>query len=214
MCHRLGALVAALLLFPATADAIDFHSAGVSAGGSWMTQSWDYDGTDLEIVDSGIFGPSLGGFAIMSVTPAFHVGLETFYLRKGFETEFTKTSPDSPNPQGTFTETYELHYLSVPVTARYRIPAGSVVLYPLGGVSAEILLGRSDNWLLDELNSVVFALHLGAGVDIGRFAVTARYVGDFTNSYDRPSSADEDGITLESVKSQGVAVLVSYSLWQ
>ena len=185
--HFLRVGVSGLLLSAAvamTAEAqggrqVDF---GVLAGGTFSK----FGGADKDIFGAGSsktrVGFAAGGFVAVSLAPAFAIEPEVLFVQKGQKGELTGG-----------TAQVKLSYLEVPLLLKVRMPAkgnGSqfsphayagpaigfktsctIATHPTGGSATS----QSCEDAGTDAKSTDISLVLGAGVDIGRAIITARY---------------------------------------
>jgi hypothetical protein len=190
--------------------------AGVSVGGSSVTQSYDYSpeiGQIWEGPDRRLTRVGFGGFTELALDDRFSLGLDVIYVQKGLKDDFAVTNPDSPEVIGTRTVTAVMRYLSVPATVSVGYPVGEVTPYVFAGPSLEFLLshdkGTAFSDAFENMDTVAFGLHVGAGAHWRRWGVNIRYFTDLANSYEPPGR-----MLLESVKNYGWLGMVSFAVLQ
>ena len=206
-----GALLGVALAVSLTtgAEAGGPVSAGVSLGGSTMTQTYTFiNDSDLLDDNLSVLRGALGAYIELSLSTRFSAEIEIIYLSKGVGIESIATNPDSPDALGTVTTEYEIRYLSIPATAGFALLSGPVTPYLFLGPSAEILLSHDDfSGVFENMDSLTLGLQVGAGVLWKRWGANIRYSTDLTNPYNPPP-----GALLESVKNHGWVGLVTFAV--
>jgi hypothetical protein len=200
-------IVLILLLLPSAVGAFDLGPVGVSGGGSWVTQKFEFkEGYDfLDPVDGGIVGPVVGAFMRAQLGEGVAVGLEMLYLQKGIKWTYIETNVQGEQV-GERTDTYKAHYLSIPAIVRLETTTKKTNLFLFGGLSVDVPISHDEFY--SSLSSVTLAVQAGFGLDWGRWELSVRYLGDLTNAIDPGPDWN-----LQSVKSRGVIALVAFEIW-
>jgi hypothetical protein len=122
-------------------------------------------------------------------------------------------SSGSKFEDGSDKSTYKLNYISIPIMFKYKIvEMFNVQAGPQIGILAsaknEIETGgnKTDVDIKDSLKSSDFGLAVGAGLDFGKFNVSARYCFGLSDISDNGSSDS-------SVKNTGIQIALGYSLF-
>ncbi len=137
-----------LLVAAAPAQAQVLQHYGVRLGGNVSYLALELEGTgDTHFASDRHVGFQVAGFAEVLDTPSFSVLAELEYARRGYAGEIPETSRETPEPVEPIRiarATTVLHYLSVPVLARLRLPGErAVVPYALAGPRVDLLVGRN-----------------------------------------------------------------------
>jgi hypothetical protein len=115
------------------------------------------------------------------------------YTQKGMGMKFVETSPDGPEVISSTMIYNRLDYVSLPVFAKFLIPASSISPYVFFGPRLDYLTGFSSdrntfNEVYDRFRRFAVGGSVGAGLQAGTaldlpLVVELRYNADFTDSY-------------------------------
>ena len=131
-------LVVAATAAPAHAQFVQSYGVRVGVNSSHVT----FDLLDGDDAFDSRFGFQVAAFAELGA-PLFPVSalIEVEYAQRGYETSYTLTSPTGED-EGTQTASTTLHYLSVPLLARVRLPGALMVTpYAVAGPRIDVLAG-------------------------------------------------------------------------
>ena len=147
---------------------IDF---GVMAGGTFSK----FGGADKGVFTKTKIGVTAGLFATLGISPQLAVQPEVLFAQKGGKNEVDDVA-------------FKISYLEIPVLLKLRIPAGGngslISPHVYGGGALGIKAGcdvtsGSSTTTCDAFNAEVkstdFSLVFGAGVDVGRAIIDARF---------------------------------------
>lgn len=176
-------LCAAVVTVAPAQKSIDF---GVMAGGTF-SKFGGKDNGDFDKTKVGIAG---GVFVTLGIAPQFAVQTEALFAQKGGKNEVDD-------------ESFKISYVEIPVLAKFRIPAkgngsqfsphvyGGGALGIKSGCTAKSGSTTSTCKAIGaEIKSTDFSLVFGAGVDIGRAMIDARFdLG--LSTIDNSSSAED-----------------------
>ena len=171
---------------------------GVFAGGTFSR----FGGDDIGEFDKTRVGVAVGGSVALSLGPYFSIQPELLFAQKGAEN----------GTDGSFT----ISYVELPVLAKFRLPAQgngrqfSPHFYVGGAVGLKAgctaRSGSTSDSCEDagvDMKSTDVSLVVGAGVDIGRAMLGARY--------DIGLSKIQDAATPEDVKNRAFYLLVGWA---
>ncbi|MEZ5319870.1 MAG: porin family protein [Vicinamibacterales bacterium] len=153
---------------------------GVKAGVNFSTVTGDIDDGVSKSMRT---GGAVGGFISMPLTDRVTFEPEILYSMEGVKLEITEAGT-------TLESTAKVGVVQIPFLFRFAMPSsgkvsGYVVAGPAVGVLASAKqtnpLGGGDEDIKDQLKSADFSLVVGAGVNIQRFLVEARYSAGLTD---------------------------------
>jgi len=160
-------------------------------------------------VEDAKFRPALlaGAYLGIGLTEKFKVQPEVLFVSAG-----SKTSGFDSSIGQNYDQSFKLSYVSIPVMFMYKITS---FLNVQAGPQISILTsaknvieydkaGKIDADIKDTLKSSDFGINVGAGLDFGKFNVSARYCIGLSNINDVSDS---------SVKNQAIQVAVGYSIF-
>lgn len=180
--HRrlLGALTLSLIVVSAAAAQGKVKANFGVLGGADFSKPGGKDATDVK---GQYVGFAVGGFVTIQVARAFAIEPEVLYVRKGAKIE----------PSGGGKGKFRVPYVEIPVLAKFRVPPrGSSIVSPHAYVGPALafktgchasftdgtttISGKCDAQPFDaKIKSTDVSLVFGAGVDIGRAMIDARY---------------------------------------
>lgn len=189
---RLSAVMALAVLFLSPADAQMQVSYGIKLG--YGSTFHDITYTHFDVTRGRVPALSAGLFAEGTISSFFSAILQVEYAQRGFTEDFIVTGPEGPSPIGTQTLTVKIHYLSVPLLIKFRLPLEPLSPYVLVGPRADFKLGHSSEGLpftgifWSEYLKLVPGATFGAGATLsGVLPVTLlfefRYNMDLKNTY-------------------------------
>jgi hypothetical protein len=134
-----------------------------------------FRGADKGDFDQTKVGIAAGGFVTWGFTPRFAVQPEVLLVQKGGKNDLDE-------------ESFRISYIEVPVLLKYRIPAegngklfsphaygGGALAFKIGCTAKSLTTTTDCEAVGDDIESTDFSLVFGAGVDIGRAMIDARY---------------------------------------
>jgi hypothetical protein len=202
-----GLVVLGMALFSSSAFAQPNLTVGVKGGVGFATLSAEDDELQEFLGDSRT-GLIIGGFVDVPVNNLFSVMIEGLYSQKG--------ATASVSEDGfTLDVTTKIDYVEIPILAKFPFNTMTTVrpfvyagIAPAFKTSAKQILefeGEEDEEDLDDdVKGMDLPLVFGGGVQVGSFAVEARYNLGLLNINE---SSDEEG----TVKTRQFAILASFS---
>ncbi len=189
----LSLAVALMVIIPAAAKAqMSPVSAGIKGGINFATLSSDSD-DDFDRLIGGVGGVFIG----RDITKNFGLQLEGLYSMRGAKTE---------DGVGKF----KLNYIDIPVLARFGATSASgIKAFAFTGPQASFNIKAEAEFLdqtqdlEDEVEKFDLGWTVGAGVEVNRFTVDARYTMGLKNI-----GKDDD----DSTKNRTIAVMVGFRL--
>ena len=192
MRRQIGSLTAVLLLTGTPAAAQD-RQVGLKGGASLSTLTRERTLTGDEPFDLRA-GMTAGPYLVLPLADRFAVQFEVLFTEKGGSLPVRDPSIVS----GTVSTRYKFYYLDIPVLARIRGPrVSSAILSGFAGPTVSLRIDARQQTafsgagafglerdLGDEMHRVDLGITLGAGVEVSRLLVDARYTHGLSNVVD------------------------------
>ena len=163
---------------------------GLKTGLSIANQSIEYPISDLKGPEDNLNNVCVGGFIEWQGKSKFSLLTEILYVKKGASEVFIVTGEDGPEPLGTEHWNYWIHYLSIPIAAKWNMSLSRYNFYALFGPRIDIRLGQGNELTgydfsdplmdssYDDYEKVDFGFDIGAGVELftlPMFSLLAEY---------------------------------------
>lgn len=182
--YRVAVLSIGCLLLALTSKAQFINGFGLTAGGTYARQIWEYTDTDMKLKKKYLFG--LNGSAFLEF-------FQHDYIRWVSEIQFNQkgTTERISTPEGDKKYKNRTNYLCWNNFLKIRYEMYRIIPYILAGPRVEYLISKKPQVyhpIINDFKKLHFSWSVGAGVEFVsfgpvKFFTEAHYNPDFTDAY-------------------------------